>query len=446
MTTVLTPMQSLDELLSWFDITLNQLRGHNSISAEDCISGINLLPLLQFKFLHLLGPDLRLSLQQEATTSTYFRGELLFDENILEMFLCSGDCGVSVNDNVQPLSVRWFEAFKLLHKIKNIDETVEVAGSFEQRLAVAVSLTFYCPLYTHANYFSSTSTIDPLRRYLQFKIWKNDRRLLPSFSHLSAWNMRYVVGSFAMDEELAWARRNINPAFRSNIEIGEAVLGMVTYTDSRSASSGEVVSIQDSRQFYDNLPRTLDMLLRYGAVCGGISAFGVSMAQAHGIPAMCIAQPGHCAFIYQQDEDTWKMSNGCGGWDASWRHDFLQITWGEKGWLIQLMHTSQKDFASFSRAERLRLLASFEPDPTTKYRILHQATTLSPCHFQCWRERIMAFLNIVPHLDQSALMSPWRFIPHDYLPSINSILAGCRISVPRFCSKYIFNHVVLFIA
>ena len=35
-----------------------------------------------------------------------------------------------------------------------------------------------------------------------------------------------------------------------------------------------------------------------GAVCGGVSKFGVAMAQAFGIPAMPVGQPGHCAFLW----------------------------------------------------------------------------------------------------------------------------------------------------
>ena len=34
-----------------------------------------------------------------------------------------------------------------------------------------------------------------------------------------------------------------------------------------------------------------------------------AMAQAHGIPAMAIDQPGHSAFIYQENTDKWTMSN-----------------------------------------------------------------------------------------------------------------------------------------
>ncbi len=51
-----------------------------------------------------------------------------------------------------------------------------------------------------------------------------------------------------------------------------------------------------------------------GGVCGGLSYFGTMAAQAHGIPAYPVGQPGHCAYAVRVKRGEWK--GGFGGPDG----------------------------------------------------------------------------------------------------------------------------------
>ena len=51
-----------------------------------------------------------------------------------------------------------------------------------------------------------------------------------------------------------------------------------------------------------------------GGVCGGLSHFGTMAAQAHGIPAYPVGQPGHCAYAVRVKRGQWK--GGFGGPDG----------------------------------------------------------------------------------------------------------------------------------
>ena len=129
---------------------------------------------------------------------------------------------------------------------------------------------------------------------------------------LSAWHLRHVVASWAEDQELGWARDNVPEEFRTPGKIGEAAHKMVAYTTFNSNG----VSVQDGAAFYDHQPVTLAKMAEVGAVCGGISKFGVAMAQAFGVPATPVAQPGHCAYLWWK-EGKWTLSNDVGAWEVA---------------------------------------------------------------------------------------------------------------------------------
>ena len=93
---------------------------------------------------------------------------------------------------------------------------------------------------------------------------------------------------------------------------------------------------------------SLQVLHEVGAVCGGVSKFGVAMAQSFGIPAMPIGQPGHCAFIWWKgDEEGWVLSNDVSGLARSTMHDGIQWTWGEKISYVLLMEAAQKNVEKY---------------------------------------------------------------------------------------------------
>eukprot|EP00656_Telonema_subtile_P025598 TRINITY_DN2763_c0_g1_i1.p1 TRINITY_DN2763_c0_g1~~TRINITY_DN2763_c0_g1_i1.p1 ORF type:complete len:562 (-),score=87.81 TRINITY_DN2763_c0_g1_i1:144-1829(-) len=140
-------------------------------------------------------------------------------------------------------------------------------------------------------------------------------------------------------------------------------------------------------EYYDYLPVTLQLIHERGGVCGNISKFGTSMAQAHGVPAMPVGQPGHCAFIYQKSPGVWTLSNDISGWSASNRHDSIQIPWGEQAWMVPMMDHCQLTLHDYSKSERILAAAGLAP---IEHRgtMLASAAQICPFNMQVWQARV----------------------------------------------------------
>lgn len=290
---------------------------------------------------------------------------LLSDRKALEAFLGSGD----VQDG------RWSDALAVLGRVVDAD-----AGAHEglaMRLAAATALTFSTPVRA----MSDGSEIDPVRRYAAFRDWDRAGALSPCFRDLCTWELRSVVGSWATDEDLEWARRSIKPELRARNRIGDAA-HMLAYRETNARG----VSVQEGRRFYDDKPMTLPVMLEYGGVCGAISRFGASMCQAHGIPAMPVGQPGHCAFIWQREPHAWALNNDVSGWAESRRHDGIQMTWGDQAWLVPLMQAAQRNQAAYLDAEMLRAWSRAVP-ATAREAMLAAACEACPEDFAAWTDR-----------------------------------------------------------
>lgn len=309
---------------------------------------------------------------------------LLSHRDALELFLTSGD----VEGN------RWGDAVRIFAEIGAADPTVferydeSKPPTIGLRLAVATALVHATPV----RWMADGSTIDPVKRYQSFGAWEREGVLFPSFRDLSAWEMRYVVGSWSSDDDLIWARANIKPELKVRDKVGDAA-HMLGY----NLVNARGVSVQEGGKFYDNKPMTLAVMLEYGGVCGAISRFGSSMSQAFGVPAMPVGQPGHCAFIWQQQPAVWAINNDISGWAESNRHDGIHITWasnevGSAAWLIPLMQDAQRDRAAFVRSESVRCAAEFcELDDRAG--VFAEACELSKSNFAAWFARFEALAS-----------------------------------------------------
>ena len=235
------------------------------------------------------------------------------------------------------------------------------------------------------------SVIDPVQRHLSYRAWDRDGVLFASFRDLSAWELRYVVGSWSTDDDLVWARANIKPELKVREKVGDGA-HMLAY----NLFNKKGVSVQDGSRFYDDKPMTLAVMLEYGGVCGAISRFGTSMSQAFGVPAMPVGQPGHCAFIWQQTPHTWAINNDISGWAESNRHDGIHITWEHPAWMVPLMQDAQDDRGDFAKSEVLRFAAEFiatatpDPadDPADEAAILAESCDARGTNYGAWRLRV----------------------------------------------------------
>ena len=289
---------------------------------------------------------------------------ILGDMPALTLFLSSG----------QPAAGKWGEAVRVLARVANSRERRE---GLPLRLSVATALVFAEPV----RWMADDTPIDPVARVDSYLAWDKAGVLFPTFRELSAWEMRYVVGSWSSDDDLAWARANIKPDLRVRDKVGDGA-HMLAY----NLANKNGVSVQEGRKFYDNKPMTMAVMLEYGGVCGAISRFGSSMSQAFGVPAMPVGQPGHCAFIWQKEPRRWSINNDISGWAESGCHGGIFIEWGQPAWLMPLMQDAQADRDGFARAEALVALAEIA-GADARAGLLAEACRRCARHYGAWTAR-----------------------------------------------------------
>jgi chitin-binding protein len=272
----------------------------------------------------------------------------------------------------------WARMLEVLHAVMTgVEGTREGLGL---RVALATALTWSEPVTAMAD----DAPIDPVARCRNFLAWDREGQLDPAFRTLSVWELRYVVGSWATDDDLAWARANIKADCRERGKIGDAVHGMVKYT----LENKDGVSVQEGRRFYGGRPMTLPTIVEVGGVCGAISRFGTSMCQAFGIPAMPVGQPGHCAFIWQKEPHQWSLNNDISGWAESGRHSGIQTAWGDPAWLVPMMQAAQAKPDAYLDAQTLLEATTIAwGKPADDLAVLTEATGRCPMHMAAWRAR-----------------------------------------------------------
>lgn len=331
--------------------------------------------LMQWKLLSSIGNEGRAAKDREEVISW-----LVADDEALAMFLSSGE----------PAGRKWNAALGVLAKI--VARHPEAKKGIAVRVAIATALVFAEPV----NLMADGTPIDPVSRYEAFMQWDAEGVLFASFRDLCTWELRYVVGSWASNADLDWARANIKPELRGRDRVGEGA-HMLAYNDANKSG----VSVQAGRKFYDDKPMTLPIMLEYGGVCGAISRFGTSMSQAFGVPAMPIGQPGHCAFIWQKEPHGWVINNGITGWEQSTCHGGIFIPFGGMSWFVPVMQDAQMNPKDYCASERLRTAAE-RADARVVGAILAEACRKSPQNFAAWQDRL-ATINGASSKEHDAL-------------------------------------------
>ena len=134
--------------------------------------------------------------------------------------------------------------------------------------------------------------------------------LHPNFKNLKAWELRFVTGNPWQDwddKSFEWALENINLPWD---QYGNACWA-ATYTG--TSKFGDSVQGGMYNLPYSDLSQA-ETCHRNGGVCGAMSHLGCVAAQAHGIPAYTVGQPGHCAYAVRTERGKW--IGGFGGPDG----------------------------------------------------------------------------------------------------------------------------------
>lgn len=215
---------------------------------------------------------------------------------------------------------------------------------------------------------------NPVWRYKFFI--KNAKRgvLHPNFKNLKPWELRFVTGNPWQDwddRSFEWALENINVPWDKY----HSSCWAATYTD--PSKFGD--SVQGGMY---NLPYTeqsqAEACHRNGGVCGAMSHLGCVAAQAHGIPAYTVGQPGHCAYAVRPERGNWV--GGFGGPDGGMHN---RIFGNQAPTSYMLMEAVFADDESIAKAYRhafcARALAA-TGDTAGAVAMWQKALELSPLH------------------------------------------------------------------
>lgn len=324
------------------------------------------LALAQHEFLRQVGG---VSLSAVEGGRRGFLAWLLSDRDALEAYLTAADLTTPKRDRARGLEA-W-------NAIWTADPASRTNGPW-LRTAAAIAVSF---AEARKKYGDETAPED---RYKFFRGENEAGRILPYFLRAPVWELVLTVhGDDRPNDELEWAL-DITPTNSRNQKaagnVGHATMAyrLFNYRDQ---------SVQGS-DYYDNRRNSLQLAMEYGGVCGAISHQNSSIANAHGIPSFTVGQPGHCAYVYKSDDDTWAGGNFVSGWATT--HDSHQQPFPFSRYSANVNALSAAyNHPGFLAAERLRWLAGGLP-PAGASAVLQRATKADPLHAAAWSDRIAA--------------------------------------------------------
>jgi len=199
-----------------------------------------------------------------------------------------------------------------------------------QRLALGISLEHAVPI-AQSNPQAQTeapATVDPVKRYLQYKKAFLAGELDPGFKDLTVWDYRMVVNGNEPDWTHTWGRemlRNYRPDHIATSDYRWRYVKAVK-TDVKYGS-------QDNKKDRPTLQRYQNIIMN-GGVCGRRAFFGRFILRSFGIPTTARPQRGHAALAH------WTPK----GWVIC-----LGATWGW-GWTS---YGKDKDFVVHTQAREV---------------------------------------------------------------------------------------------
>ncbi len=236
------------------------------------------------------------------------------------------------------------------------------------------------------------SRYNPVWRYHFFV--KNAARgvLHPNFAKLRPWELRFVTGNPWQDwDDLSfeWALENINLPWD---QYGNACWA-ATYTD--PSRFGYTVQGGMYNLPYSDISQA-ETCQRNGGVCGAMSHLGCVAAQAHGIPAYTVGQPGHCAYAVRPERGKW--IGGFGGPDGGMHN---RIFGNQAPTSYLLMEAVFADDATITQAYRHSFCAralEMTGNPGAAIAMWKKALALSPLHpfFRTALSKLMKSQGLTP--------------------------------------------------
>lgn len=223
-----------------------------------------------------------------------------------------------------------------LRTLANIYKTdPDAATSRYIPLATAVALVYHSGCSDRA-----AQGVPPVERYMFYKKSHVEGKLHSSFDKLSVAHLRWVVIVQYSNRDLEWLQDNVSvpiteihsvcwiPRYRGVNDFGNTVQGPLYNVPARAKVSH------------------MENTAVNGGVCGAMSHFGATYAQARGIPATPKGQPGHCAYAYRVAPNEWTPSFG--GPDGGSLYDFWRDSFAYT-WMADDLFTDAEKTALATR-------------------------------------------------------------------------------------------------
>lgn len=228
-----------------------------------------------------------------------------------------------------------------------------------------------------------------VKRYRFFSDSWKEGKLNVLFDDLDYWDMRVVCGwkgnnDFGDEYSMRWARDNVKlteEGYASGYDIhqldyrlwnkaGDSVHNNDYYAPFRPHFTTKRGEINMSA-----------MSLEVGAVCGGISHYGVAGAVSNGIPAITMGEPAHCAFAVRVN-GVWRDNNS-----VSYKRDLHWTLLEGRTWAF--LHLIQDVFSDKKRTQqsfRKAALARFYADKkrAAALSLYGQALSTQPKNYLVW--------------------------------------------------------------
>ena len=309
-------------------------------------------------------------------------------------------------------------------------------GEMYKTMMLSISLTHCGNVYLWIN---GGNKSDPVERYDVYKrlyhgkVEADDRTTKGigndlieknKFASLHVEEMRWVMNTIIDNEEIEW----LNWYAR---EVKNGAVGPYSYqayTSGYNYNRDQYYSEANKEKWTTKYNLSTDkwnvtygrkgnpklwIVFEEGSVCGGLSKNGACVwGSFKGLPNTCVSQPGHCAYIYyNQDANgngVWGLGNDVGGWHQTGRTEHLNVRmpleWGNeeyidvnKDWLgmgtyILFAQGALNQFENYKKSREILILADvYKDDLTALYKIYEESLKALPINIDAWYGLIKAY-------------------------------------------------------
>ncbi len=263
------------------------------------------------------------------------------------------------------------------------------------------------------------------RERYQFFAESAEQRLLNSyFFFMPNWLMRFTCGwkgnnGFGSATTMRWLRDNVAAPARAYIGMG----GQVPYLPTNifgDSIHGPFYYAPFSPLYPDNLSK---MTRDIGAVCGGVSHFAISSANANGVPGMTMGEPGHCAYAVYVD-GRWHAGNSISK-ERSMHWSF----WGSSSWSTLNAYTTMYQAGAVTRdAQMIKTLGDLlaeNKNPNFALDVYQIAIATQPLLQSTWQKYVTTASE---HLARS---------PKKWLAVNKFLCEALAPTSPESCANYL---------